>query len=208
MLKRPTVDHQFQNKGKFALLTFNNVYTDLPADAFQLSDGTWVMPGVPLADIGIWNEWIGSIRMERLAKANLVLFVEEPSANPEIVDAVHKRLADGLSHLFYFAHLRGGIECESADLLCGSSENGAPGIRQMNQFATFYQSKGYRRTPITTEWLEDAVALRAGGTANRSRQDAIQARHARDQYLVHRSERDRPEPAPSVRPVAGGAHPA
>ncbi len=159
------MDYKFQNKGKFALLTVNNVYTDLPPDAFQLSDGFWVMSGVPVPNFGIWKEWIGSIRMERLAKANLVLFVDEPSDNPEIVDAVHQRLGDGLSRLFYLVHLRSGIECESADLLCGSSEQGVPGIRQMSQPPTFYPSKGYRRTPITKEWLEDALALHAGTLA-------------------------------------------
>jgi hypothetical protein len=40
------LDYQFQNKGKFALAV-NNVYTDLPPAAFQLSDGTWVMPCGP-----------------------------------------------------------------------------------------------------------------------------------------------------------------
>ena len=53
------MDYQFQNKSKFALLTFKNVYTDLPATAFLLSDGTWVMPDVPVPDLGIWKEWLG-----------------------------------------------------------------------------------------------------------------------------------------------------
>jgi hypothetical protein len=124
------VDYQFQSDSKFGILTFNNVYTDLPAAAFRLSDRTWVMPRVPVPDLGIWKEWIGSIRMERLAKANLVLFAEEPSTNPEIVDAVHQRLGQDLSRLFYFVHLRSGIECESADLLLGSSRSGTPGFRR------------------------------------------------------------------------------
>src|SRR6266581_8909395 len=94
------VDYQFQNKGKFALLTFNNIYVDLPPAAFRLSDGTWVMPGVPVPDLDIWKEWTGSIRMERLEKANLVLLLGEPSSNPEILDAVHKRLGDDLSRMF------------------------------------------------------------------------------------------------------------
>jgi len=156
------VDYKFQNKGKFALLTFNNIYVDLPLATFRLSDGTWAMPGVPVPDLGIWKEWIGSIRMQWLEKANLVLFVEEPSDHPEIVDAVHQRLGADLSRLFYLVHLRSGIECDSADLLRGSSEQGVPRIRQMSQLPTFYQSKGYRRAPITKEWLEDALALRAG----------------------------------------------
>lgn len=162
MRQRPPVDYQFQNKGKFALLTFNNVYVDLPSAAFRLSDGTWAMPGLPVSDLGIWKKWIGSIRMERLEKANLVLVVEDPSANTEILDAVHKRLGDDLSRLFNLVHLRSGIECESTDLLCGPSEQGVPGIRQMSQLPTFYPSNGYQRAPITKEWLEDALALRAG----------------------------------------------
>ena len=119
--------------------------------------------GVPVPDLGIWKEWIGSIRMDRLGPANLVLFVEEPSDNPEIVDAVHGRLSDDLSRLFCMLHLRGGIECaDGADLLCGSSEYGVPGIRQMSQMPTFYQSKEWRRAPITQAWLEEGLVLRAG----------------------------------------------
>lgn len=160
------MNHQFQNKSKFALLTFNNVYTELPPDAFRLSDGTWVMPCVPVADLGIWKEWIGSIRMERLGRANLVLFVEEASSNPEILDAVHQRLNKDLSLLFYMLHLRPGVEiAEGADLWCGSSQDGVPGIRQMSQMPAFYQSKGWTRAPITQAWLEDSLTLRAGVAA-------------------------------------------
>ncbi len=151
------------------MLAFNNVYSDLPDTAFQLSDGTWVMPGVPVADLGIWKDWIGSIRMDRLGRANLVLFVEEPSDNPEILDSVHNRLKKGLSDLFYMLHLQPGIECaEGADLLCGSAIDGVPGIRQMSPMQTFYQSKGWQRVPITTGWLEDGLNLRAGVAAMES----------------------------------------
>ena len=61
------MDYQFQENSKFALLAFNNVYTDLPALAFQLCDGTWIMPGLPVPDLGIWKEWLGSIRVSTSA---------------------------------------------------------------------------------------------------------------------------------------------
>ena len=61
MRQRPPVDHQFHNKSKFALLTVNSVYTELPPAKFQLSDGTWIMPGLPVPDLGVWKEWIGSL---------------------------------------------------------------------------------------------------------------------------------------------------
>ena len=160
------MDYQFQNESKFALLSVNNVYTELPPAKFQLSDGTWVMPGVPVPNLGVWKEWIGSIRMERLGRANLVLFVEEPSDNPEILDDVHQRLNKALSDLFCVLHLRTGIDCaDGADLLCGSSQNGVPGIRRMSQLPTFYQSNGWQRAPITKAWLEDGLVLRAGVAA-------------------------------------------
>lgn len=167
MRQPPPVDYQFQNNSKFALLTVNNVYTELPPAKFQLSDGTWVMPGVPVPDLGIWKEWIGSIRMERLRRANLVLFVEEPSDNPDIAgDAQHQRMDRDLHIFFSMLHLRTGIECaEGADLLCGSSQNGVPGIRLMSQMPTFYQSKGWQPAPITKAWLEDGLVLRGGVAA-------------------------------------------
>ena len=70
------MDYQFQ-ESKFVLMIVN-VYTDLSTSVFQLCDGTWIMPGMPVPDIG-WEKRLGSIRLERLGRANLVLFVEEPS---------------------------------------------------------------------------------------------------------------------------------
>ena len=163
------MDYQFQENSKFASLAFNNVYTDLPAEEFQLSDGkTWIMPTVPLTDPGIWKEWLGSIHMELLSRANLVLFVEEPSDNPGILDGVHNRLAEELCGLLYMLHLHVGIESAAdadLDLLCGSSVNGQLEIRKVSQIPQFYQSRGYARAPITRAWLEDSLVLRDGATA-------------------------------------------
>ena len=78
------MDYQFHKKGKFALLTVSDVFARLPAEAFQLSDGTWVMDAMPVPDLGIWKEWLGSIRVDRLSRATLVLFVEDPSDNPAV----------------------------------------------------------------------------------------------------------------------------
>ena len=148
------------------MLALDGIYSELPDAEFHLADGTWVMPRVPgVADLGVWKEWIGSIRAGSLERANLVLLNEEASDNPLILDDVHQRLRDDLSQLFYFLHFRQGIECAGAiepDLLCGSSARGEPIIRQMNKLPAFYQSRGYTRAPITQEWLKEALALRSG----------------------------------------------
>lgn len=153
---------KLHHNSKFALLAIKNVYTAIPDSHFQLSDSTWILPRVPVPDLRVWREWIGSIRTEQLDRANLVLLVEEESNSPKILDGVHKRLRTELSQLFYLLHLRRGMECEGADLLVGSSEQGRPGIRQMSPIDKFHLSKGYRRLPITQEWLEEAVRLRSG----------------------------------------------
>jgi hypothetical protein len=119
---------QFRTNSKFAILALDGVYSDLPDAEFQLSDGTWVMPRVPtVADLGVWKEWIGSIRAGSLQRSNLVLLAEEESRNPLILDEDHYRLRNDLAQLFYFLHFRQGIECAGAnepDLLCGSCKEG------------------------------------------------------------------------------------
>jgi hypothetical protein len=123
------------------------------------------MPRVPVADLGVWKEWIGSIRTEQLDRANLVLLLEEESVNPEIFDGVHNQLIQDLGKLFYCLHLRQGIECaegNAANLIAGSSIQGKAEIRHMSLLPSFYQTRGYRRAPMSTEWLENGVALRSG----------------------------------------------
>ena len=123
-------------------------------------------------DLGIWKQWIGSIRTERLERVNFVLLREEHSDNPQIVDEAHKRLGDELHRLFSMLHLRQGIECHGADLLCGSSIQEVPSIRQMSELPTFYNSKGYQRAEITLDWLEQAISLRRGVVALEADADA------------------------------------
>ena len=160
------MDHQFQEKSKFALLAVNNVYTDLPTSVFQLCDGTWIMPDLPgTNDLDTWKKWLGSIRLESLVHADLVLLVEEPSDYPWILDDVHQQFSRDLRLLFYTVHLRVGIEIsedDGADLLCGSSVKGVPEIRQVSQMPRFYRSQGRSGAPITQDWLEDSLVLRAG----------------------------------------------
>ena len=158
--------YQFQKNSKFVLLTVNNVYTELPASAFQLCDGTWIMPGVPVPDLGIWKEWLGSIRLEHLGRANLALLVEEQSDNPGVLDDVHQRLSGNLRLLFCMLHLRVGIEIDDGvDLLVGSSVNGVPEIRQVSQMPRFYRSEGRAGAPITKDWIEESLVLRDGAEA-------------------------------------------
>ena len=160
------MDYRFQANSKFALVAVNDAFTDLPDATFQLSDGTWIMPSMPTTDdLAIWKKWLGSIRLERLGRANLVLFVEEGSDCPAIRDDVHQRLSGDLGLLFYVLHLHAGIEISEdygADSLGGSCVNRVPEIWQVGRMPRFYRSQGQNGAPITQDWLEDSLVLRAG----------------------------------------------
>ena len=158
--------HRFQENSQFALLAVNNAYADLPDKPFQLSDGTWILHGVPVTDdLGTWGKWLGSIRLERLRSANLVLLVEEPSDVPQVFGAVHQRLSNDLGLLYHMLHLGVGIDIsdgEGADRLAGSSVNRVPDIRRVEQMPRFYRTQGCPSAPITQDWLEGCLVLRSG----------------------------------------------
>ena len=129
------------------------------------------MAGVSVPYLGIWKKWLGSIRLEHLDRANLVLLVEESSDNPWILDDVHQRLADDLGLLFYTLHLRVGIEISEdavVDLLVGSSVNRVPEIRQVSQMPRLYRSLGRAGVPITQEWLKESLVLRIGAATTKA----------------------------------------
>lgn len=161
--------HRFQENSQFALLAVNNAYVNLPHKPFQLSDGTWILHGVPVTDdLGTWEKWLGSIRSIRLRSANLVLLVEEPSDFPEVLGDAHQRLSNGLGLLYNMLHLGVGIDIsddEGVDRLTGSSVNGVPDIRRVEQMPRFYKTQGGPRAPITRDWLEGCLVLRSGFAA-------------------------------------------
>ena len=158
--------YQFQKNSQFVLLAVSNAYTDFPDERFQLPDGTWILPGVPVTDnAAAWETWLGSIRSERLESANLVLLVEEPSDTPWGLGAVHKSLSYDLGLLYFMLYLGFGVEIleyEGADRLAGSSVNGVPEILEVERMPRFYRSQGSPRVPITQDWLEGTLDLRAG----------------------------------------------
>lgn len=157
--------HRFQEKSLFALIAVNNAYTDLPDQHFRLSDETWILPRVPDAGgLSTWKTWLGSLRLERLHRANLVLLVEKPSEIPEILGAGHQHLSHDLGLLYWMLHLGFGIEIfddTGADRLVGSSVGGVAEVRQVDQMPTFCRSRGSPKVPITRNWLEDSLLLRA-----------------------------------------------
>jgi hypothetical protein len=156
---------------KFALLAISHVHSTLPAQGVQLPDGTSVLPGIPTEHLGVWREWIGTIRVRRLEAANVVLLIDASSADPLTLDAEHMRLGDHVTRVLYLTQLSGVLEYDGADLLLGSSVNGQIHIRQMSRPDNFCRSRGYIRSPLTLSRLEKALSMSASLKAMEAAQD-------------------------------------
>lgn len=119
------MDYRFLDNTKFALLAINKALTDLPDTPFQISGGTSIFPGMPSTNhLSVWKEWLGSIRLERLDRAELVILVKERSGRLGILNDVDQRLSRDLGLLFCMLHQMDGIEIstdDGADLLNGST---------------------------------------------------------------------------------------
>ena len=158
--------YQFHERSCFALLAARVAYTHLPDEPLQLSDGTWVLPQVPVTDDqGAWAKWLGSIRWSRVREANLVLLAEQPAKYPEILGADHLHLSADLGRLFCLLHLSPAIESPAgvrAGLLTGSSVNRIPEVLAVKEMPEFYRSEGSQQVPMTRDLLERSLAHRTG----------------------------------------------
>ncbi len=124
------------------------------------------MPRLPVADEdGIWEKWLGSIRLDRLKGANLVLLVEATSDTPYILGGEHLRLGERVGVLFDLLHLGVGIQTfqrEAAERLVGSFVDGVPEIRSVESMRRFCCTHESPSIPITRDWLDDCLVRCSG----------------------------------------------
>ena len=129
---------------KFAFLAVEKVSTDLPESREEiLSDDTSVLTGLPVEVSDHWADWLGSIRLENLKRANLILARKLSSMNPGVLDHENQELAQYLTQVFYMLQLSGPVEYDGAHLLEGSVIFGETQLRQVSKLPDFIQTKGY-----------------------------------------------------------------
>ncbi len=145
---------------KFALLALKSVRSAISSHkTATLSDGTSVFTELQPMFEGQphWIEWLGSLRIERLREANVVLLLSEPSSNPKILDAQHVRLDNHLTKVFYLLRLALVVEYDGADMLLGSFLRGEAQIRQVSEVPGFRPTRGSAPDSVTIDSLQKAV---------------------------------------------------
>ncbi len=146
---------------KFSFIAIENVYAELPEDfdGGQLTDGTWVLPVLPVGIGEHWKEWVGTARFDRMTRSNVILMRAARSSNPEVLDQEHEELASQLLPMYHLLQLGGVVEYESADLVKGSMLRDIAEVRQLIQLDGFHPTRGSGRTAVTLASLEKAAML-------------------------------------------------
>ena len=156
---------EFADPGKFALVAINNVATNISSNedyAYTLSDGTWVFNRIPVTSGPHWKKWLGSLRLESLHQANLILMYSEPSTTPELFSEHEERLKKRLFQVFCLLQLSGVMmEYAGAELVCGFCLQGQSEVRHMSKLPYFHQTLDSISVPVDIARLEEAVQRRA-----------------------------------------------
>ena len=167
------IGQDFQENSAFAILAINNVYTCLPTTIFQLSENIRVTTCWPIPESRVWKKSLGTIRMERLVKSNLVLVLRRlrkiPGSSMMCIFVLPQTLV-------VYSPCCTSIQVSrwyGARIWCAASfVNGVSQIRQVGRMPQFFQSKNWPRKPITRDRLEDSV-VRRGGMAELEKDPAL-----------------------------------
>jgi len=150
----------FTDNEKFSLIAVDDCFSDVEEEV-ELPDGTWVLPKMP-ADLGdTWAKWIGTIRLEKLTDANLILVRRITSEKPEILDGEHMELYQQVFDIWNVLQLSGIVYYADASALQGSFENGQANIRQMVHLDQFYLTNKSPQYPVTLDRLKEATEMAA-----------------------------------------------
>jgi hypothetical protein len=148
---------------KFALLALSARHVDLPANGVDIGDGTVASGGHSLVMPPLWQDWLGSLAVERIGSASLVLTVTAPTTRPDVLDHENQQLQQQLeairAGLMIATH---GLDVAEAQLLTGVRHRGEVDIRSSSTLARTFSIAGTPATPICVAQLQLAVRVARG----------------------------------------------
>ena len=115
---------------KFSVIALERATTKLP-DTVELAPGLAVAPTAPVEFDGLWPKWLGTIRAEAVAKANLVIVATMDSNNPRLMDAEDQGLETRVWWLFRSLLFVGVPHYDEGLLFHGANIEGIPTIRSV-----------------------------------------------------------------------------
>lgn len=108
----------------------------------QVADGLFFLPQLPFEVDSMWQRWLGTLRSDEIAKANLVLLATAPSTSPGILDAENKSLEETVLKMLYSLLMLGVPGYRDMNVLNGANHETQISVRQVARMPTFYVGAG------------------------------------------------------------------
>lgn len=167
---------------KYATLALRVTHvTPRMTEPLDLGNDLWVTCEMPVALATHWQQWLGSIAVEELGRANLFLFSHQSSRTPGVVDQENIDLEQAV-HRLYFAVLIAApyFGHHEATMLSGAHHDGAAGVRHVQPYDEVLWPCGCHGTV-----LDDATFQLAAGVYDGLRQIEGRGEHDRVWRVVH-----------------------
>lgn len=162
MSQWPTMPFAIPQNHKFSLIAFDDcIRVALPA-AVDIDPRLHVSPAAPFELPEHWREWIGTLRTNHFAEANLVMLLHQFSAAPGVLDQETEDLDREMTCTLYGLTLNGVPDYSRTTCLAGADVDGMLSVRRNTSINVFYRVPGQPRPTIDQQALERAAAL---GTA-------------------------------------------
>jgi len=154
---------------KFACLAFHECWLapGFP-DEIQLAPNVWAAQKLDVKMGSHWARWVGSLAMDALTDASLVIYTTMPSANPEALDGENKELARRLDYVLYGLLLQGVPRHSKGFAFNGANSEGEVGVRQFSNVRRYLPTYGlpYFRPGVAELQLAMSLAPRLRDIGN------------------------------------------
>jgi hypothetical protein len=129
------------NNCKFAAIAFSRS-TSVLGSRTKVVEDLFFLPQLPFKVDSTWQEWLGTLRSDKILQANLVLFATAPSANPGVFDDENQKLQETVLKLLYSLLVLGVPSYGDMNVLHGANQDGHIAVRQVARMPTFYIGSG------------------------------------------------------------------
>jgi hypothetical protein len=148
----------------FAVFAVENARVEIPP-AFVLQDGTRVYSTSPFSLEAFWQEWLGSVRFNKVQNCNLFLvrtilpIAINPDGSPVFLAGGEKKLQQDLTGIFTMLRIVGAIEYDDQFVIGGRMVQGNPSVQHIGVGYPFKHTKGTLPWKVKQPHLETAAQL-------------------------------------------------
>jgi hypothetical protein len=130
--------------------------------SIDLGDGLWILFEPPFEFAPHWREWLGTVRVEYLSRANLVVLAHHASASAAIMDGENDALTKKCFSLLYALFVAEVFHHDGGLILSGANVDGTVSVRNVSNLETLYRPNGVNTARIDATLIQKASTIAVG----------------------------------------------